>query len=290
VRSLWKGVLTFGLVVIPVKLYPATESRDVRMRYLHAADHGPIQYRKVCAQCGQTVPPEEVVLGVETQPGVFVTFREEELAELPSGPAHTVEIERFVPDASVDALFFQKAYYLEPEAAGQKAYALLHRAMQEEGRSAMVRITLRRRERWALVRAREGPVLVLETLLDADEVRPASQLRLPEEVEVKPVEERLARDLIQSLATDFRPEEHPDRYREALEEWVRQKAAEHPATLPTAAEGKVVDLMEALRASLSDRQRPPSPEPAPPEEVRTGHAPRRRRSRAHAGPVGGGAL
>jgi DNA end-binding protein Ku len=298
-RSLWKGVLSFGLVTIPVRLYTATESKDVRLRYLHAPCAAPVQYRKVCTLCGEEVTPDAIALGYEAGPDTFVVLKEEELNALPTGPDHTVEIERFVPLHSVDPLFLAKAYYLEPAPGGHKAYQLLRRAMDEEGRAAVVRIALRQRERWALVRAGETGVLHLETLLDADEVRAASQVQVGEEAALRPGELELARDLVRALASEFHPEDSPDRYREALTALIERKVAGGEArTTPREENRKVIDLMEALRQSLStasgdDRAQAaaegPSPtkgrvrrgrsEPAPPPPPRT-----------HAGPRGGAGL
>jgi DNA end-binding protein Ku len=256
VHSLWKGALSFGLVTIPVRMYAATQSRDVHFRYLHASCLAPVEYRKVCSACGQEVSPAEIALGVANPAGGFVTLSAAELAELPAGSARTVEIERFVPDGAVDAVFFAKAYYLEPDAGGQKAYALLARAMRQERRSAVVRITLRRRERWALVRAGTQGLLLLETLFDADEVRSPAGLDLPPSAEVRPAEEEMARHLIGALAAEFRPEENPDRYRQALEALVARKTASGPTPpgMAPAAASNLVDLMEALRASLAARE------------------------------------
>jgi DNA end-binding protein Ku len=262
VRSLWRGVLSFGLVSVPVRLYAATESRDVRLRYLHAPCAAPVQYRKTCSRCGREVGPDELALGYESAPDTFVLLEEEELSELPAGPEHAVEIERFVPLHSVDPIFLAKAYYLEPLPGGHKAYQLLHRAMTEEERAAVVRISLRRRERWALVRAGEASVLHLETLLDADEVRPAADIQVGEPVPLRPGELELARDLVRALAAPFRPETQPDRYRTALAALIERKVAAGKAveSRPPAEAGRVVDLMEALRASVR-RATAEAPEP-----------------------------
>lgn len=252
-RSLWKGVLSFGLVTIPVRLFAATENRDVHLRYLHQPCSAPVQYRKVCSACGQEVDSDKIVLGYEASPGTFVTVRDEELEHLPSGPDHTVEIERFVPAHSIDPIFLAKAYYLEPQPGGHKAYQLLHQAMRSEKRAAVVRISLRRRERWAAVRPGQGGILHLETLLDADEVRPSKDLSIGEIQELRPGELELAKTLIEALAAEFHPEENPDRYRAALEALIAQKVEAHETTTSAPAQAeraRVIDLMEALRASV----------------------------------------
>jgi DNA end-binding protein Ku len=251
VRSLWKGVLSFGLVSIPVRLYAATESRDVHLRYLHLPCAAPVRYRKVCTACGREVEEEELGMGYEAQPGVFVPIAREELKALDPGPDHAIEMERFVPVGSVDPVFLAKAYYLEPQPGAQRAYQLLHRALSEEERAAVVRLSLRQRSRWALVRPGDAGVLHLDTLLDADEVRPATAIQVGPPAQVRDAEVDLARHLVRTLAAEFRPQDNPDRYRKALEELIARKAqtqALRPAAAPEAA--RVVDLMEALRASL----------------------------------------
>jgi DNA end-binding protein Ku len=251
-RSLWTGVLSFGLVSVPVRLYAATSSQDVHLRYLHAPCVAPVQYRKVCSACGAEVTADTLVLGYESAPDTFVVVDERDLDALPAGPEHTVEIERFVPVHSVDPLYLAKAYYLEPQVGGHKAYQLLHRAMADEARAAVVRISLRRRERWALVRAGASGVLHLETLLDADEVRSPDEVRVGEAAALRPGELELARDLVRTLAADFRPEEHPDRYRRELMALIERKlgAGEAAGVRRRAESGRVIDLMAALRASL----------------------------------------
>lgn len=268
-RSIWKGVLSFGLVTVPVRLYTATESKDVHLRYLHGACAAPVQYRKVCSACGQEVQPQDLTLGYETAPDAFIVLDQEELGALPAGPDHTVEIEHFVPLHSVDPMFLAKAYYLEPQPGGQKAYQLLHRAMAEEDRAAVVRLSLRRRERWAIVRAGEAGVLHLETLLDADEVRPPNQLQVGDAVQLRPGELELARDLVRALASSFKPEENPDRYREALTALIERKVAGGEAVAYRRQEesAKVIDLMEALRASLASAGGEPDEPPS--QTVRT---------------------
>lgn len=211
----------------------------------------PVTYRKVCSLCGEEVTPDAIALGYEAGSETFVLLKEEELNALPTGPDHTVEIERFVPLHSVDPLFLAKAYYLEPAPGGHKAYQLLRRAMDEEERAAVVRIALRQRERWAIVRAGEGGVMHLETLLDADEVRSAAQVQVGEEVALRAGELELARDLVRALAAEFHPEDSPDRYREALTALIERKMAGGEArTAPRAESRKVIDLMQALRQSL----------------------------------------
>lgn len=250
----------------------------------------------MCTLCGEEVTSDTLALGYEVGPDTFVILSEEEVGSLPTGPDHAVEIERFVPLHSVDPLFLAKAYYLEPAPGGHKAYQLLRRAMDEEGRAAVVRITLRRRERWALVRAGKSGVLNLETLLDADEVRTASQVEVGEAATLRPGELQLARDLVRALAGEFRPEDSPDRYREALTALIEGKMAHGEArTAPREENRKVIDLMEALRQSLSQTGGDDGPAAAVGDPSPTRGRERRARSepapppspRSHAGTRGG---
>lgn len=252
VRSFWKGAITFGLVTIPVRLYVATESKDPKFHYLHAKDNAPVRYEKICSQCGEILGREDIVLGYEFKKGHYVPVEEEELQALPRGEARAVEIVAFIPEASMDPLFFAKAYYLEPAEGGSKAYALLRAAMERSRRAALSRITLRTRPSLALVRLHESGALLLETLYDPDEVRDAQALSIPEQPAVGERELGLALTLVDALAGAFEPSQVPDTYRQALEELLSKKVetaavgAEegHP-------EGKVVDLMAALEASIT---------------------------------------
>ncbi len=250
-RSIWKGSLGFGLVVIPVRLYAATESRELHLHYLHRADMGRIQYRKFCAVCDAEVEREDIVLGYEYEPGAYVPLTQADLDALPAGPGHTVEIAAFVDAGEIDPVYYHKAYHVEPGTGGERAYALLRDAMAEAGRSALCRVVLRRKPSLAVVRRYGTGNLLMETLHDPDEVRSPDELAIPQEVEALEKERSLARALVDHLAAPFDPAAYPDPYRAALNQLIAARIEGAQVARPRATEpAPVRDLMAALEASL----------------------------------------
>jgi DNA end-binding protein Ku len=222
VKTIWKGAISFGLVTIPVRVYGATEAKSLRFHQLHAPDGGRIRYKRVCSVDGEEVDFSEIVKGYEYEKDHYVTLTDEELDSLPVRTAKAIEIERFVEAEEIDPIYFQKAYYLVPEGTGVKAY---HRLRDN--------------------------VFVLETMFWPDEIRTPKFDVLDESVELRPQEIRMARSLIDSLTDAFQPEEFHDDYRAALEELVQKKIQGEEITYTEEAEpSKVVDLMEALKASV----------------------------------------
>ncbi|HEX8003142.1 MAG TPA: Ku protein [Mycobacteriales bacterium] len=251
-RSIWKGAISFGLVSIPVKLYSATEERDIAFRQVHREDGGRIRYQRVCTSCGKEVQYADIAKGYEMSDGSIVVLTDEDFDAVPITTNRMIDVVQFVPMESLDPIYFSKSYYLEPEKAGIKPYVLLARALEESGKVAVVKVALRQREALAAVRVRDG-VFVLETMLWPDEVREAAFGFLDEDVEVRSQELAMAGTLIESLSGEFDPMEHHDRYREALEEVIEAKVAGHElVAAPARADegGAVVDLMAALRASV----------------------------------------
>jgi DNA end-binding protein Ku len=252
VRSIWKGAISFGLVSIPVKLYSATEERDITFRQVHREDGGRIRYQRVCTTCGEEVSYADIAKGYEMNDGSIVVLTDEDFDAVPITTNRMIDVVQFVPLESLDPIYFNKSYYLEPEKAGIKPYVLLSRALEESGKVAVVKVALRQREALAAVRVRDG-VFVLETMLWPDEVREPQFGFLDDDVEVRPQELAMAGTLIESLSGEFDPNEHTDAYRSALEEVIEAKVAGHelvaPAERPEEG-GAVVDLMAALRASV----------------------------------------
>lgn len=250
-RPLWKGAISFGLVNVPVKLYPATESQDLKFNYLHSRCQTPIQYRKYCPHCRTEVPPEEIVRGYEYEKGRYVIIREEDLAGIPADTTHSINIMDFVDLPEIDPVYFARSYYLVPGEMGQKPYTLLRQAMAETGKVAIARVTLRTRESLAAVRV-YGPALVMNTMFYPAEVRAISALpELDFQVDLHANEVKMAVTLIKSLATSFQPEKYTDTYRQALLQVIKAKIAGDEVAVPARPEaGKVVDLMEALKASI----------------------------------------
>jgi DNA end-binding protein Ku len=261
-RSMWKGAISFGLVMIPVKLYAATEQKDIAFRQVHREDGGRIRFRRVCSLDGAEVPYEDVAKGYELPGGEMIVLTDDDLAELPLASSKAIEVMHFTPADQLDPILFNRSYYVEPEAAGVRAYALLRDALERSGRVAIAQVALRQRESLATLRTRDG-VLVLETLLWPDEVRGADFGFLDEDVEVRTQELRMATSLIDSMTVDFDPGEYHDRYREALQELVEAKAEGREVIQPgeEAPEPASTSLADALRASLA-AARGPRPPPA----------------------------
>ena len=252
VRSIWKGAISFGLVSIPVKLYSATEERDIAFRQVHREDGGRIRYQRVCTKCGEEVSYADIAKGYEMADGSIVVLTDDDFANVPITTNRMIDVVQFVPLEELDPIYFSKSYYLEPEKAGIKPYVLLARALEESGKVAVVKVALRQREALAAVRVRDG-VFVLETMLWPDEVREPEFGFLDDDVEVRPQELAMAGTLIESLSGEFDPNEHHDSYREALEEVIEAKVAGQEIVAPAARPdegGAVVDLMAALRASV----------------------------------------
>jgi len=252
VRSIWKGAISFGLVSIPVKLYSATEERDIAFRQVHREDGGRIRYQRVCTKCGEEVSYADIAKGYEMPDGSIVVLGDDDFENLPITSNRMIDVVQFVPWEELDPIYFSKSYYLEPEKAGIKPYVLLARALEESGKVAVVKVALRQRESLAAVRVRDG-VFVLETMLWPDEIRDPEFGFLDQDVDVRPQELAMASTLIESLSGEFDPAEHHDSYREALEQVIDAKVEGHELVAPPvrADEGAaVVDLMAALRASV----------------------------------------
>jgi DNA end-binding protein Ku len=251
-RSIWKGTISFGLVTIPVKVYSATEQRDITFRQVHRADGGQIKFRRVCSACGEEVPYVDVAKGYPLPTGEMVVLTDDDLAGLPLPTGRTIEVLQFTPAEQIDPILFAKSYYLEPEAAGIRPYVLLRAALERSGRVAVVKMALRQRESLATLRVREG-VFVLETMLWPDEVRPPDFPFLDEDIGVRAQELKMAASLIDTMTGDFDPAEYRDEYREALEQLIETKISGQEAVRPPEAPGEAVpaeDLIAALRASV----------------------------------------
>lgn len=250
-RSIWKGAISFGLVTIPVKLYSATEQRDVSFHQVHRADAGRIKYKRVCTVCGEEVPYADIAKGYELSSGEIVVLTDEDFAELPLSTSRRIDVLQFTPSDQVDPIYFAKSYYLEPEATGAKPYVLLRDALERSGQVAVVKVALRQRESLATLRVRDG-VFVLETMLWPDEVRTADFPFLEEDIEVRPQELTMAGSLIETMSGDFDPTEYKDAYREALQAVIEAKVEGKEIVQPEAPEEEpaAADLLSALRASV----------------------------------------
>ena len=253
-RAIWKGAISFGLVSVPVKLYAATSSHDVTFRQVHAEDGGRVRYKRVCEVDGEEVAYADIAKGYETDDGRMVILTDDDLAELPVSSSREISVEKFVPAEQVDPLWFEKSYYLEPDKAGTKAYALLREALVDTDRVALVTVSLRQRMTLAVLRVRDG-VIVMQTMLWPDEVREPDFSVEPAE-EAKDQEKKMASLLVETLAGDFDASEYTDDYEVALEALVSAKLEGGEVTdVAAPAEkdgGEVVDLLAALQRSVDD--------------------------------------
>jgi DNA end-binding protein Ku len=265
VRAIWKGAVSFGLVSIPVKLYTATEERDISFHQVHREDGGRIRYKRVCQIDGEEIPYSEIAKGFELPSGETVVITDEDLAELPLATSRVVEVLSFVPLEQVDPIYFAKSYYLEPDKTATKPYVLLRDALAQADSVALVKVAIRTRETLATLRVRDG-VLVLETMVWPDEVRTPDFGFLDEDVTTRPQELAMAESLIESMSGDFDPEQYHDEYREALQQVIEAKVEGREVVEQPVEEeetGSVVDLMAALRASV-DAAKKTRGEPAAP--------------------------
>ncbi|MFD2028636.1 Ku protein [Promicromonospora aerolata] len=259
-RAIWKGAVTFGLVNVPVKLYSATEDHDVSLHQVHDADGGRIRYKRVCEIDGEVVPYEHIDRAYDDGERTVVLTKKD-LADLPAERDREISVVEFVPSEQIDPIMFDRTYYLEPDSKSTKAYVLLRRTLEETDRTAIVKFALRQRTRLAALRVRDE-VLVLQTLLWADEVREAAFPSLDEPAKISDKELTMSAQLVSSFEADFTPEDYEDEYQVQLRKLVEAKleageTVDTAATFGEAAEeegegAEVVDLMEALKRSVAE--------------------------------------
>src|SRR4051794_27433579 len=251
-RAIWKGAVSFGLVSIAVKLYSATEEKDIRFHQVHRTDGGRIKYKRTCSLDGEEVTYDDIAKGYDLGGGEMVILDDDDFADLPLPPSHAIDVLEFVPAEQVDPILYNKAYYLEPDNTAAKPYALLRDALTRTDRVAVVKVALRQREQLATLRVRDD-VLVLNTMLWPDEVRQVDFGFLDEDIATRPAELAMASSLIDSMAGSFKPEEFTDNYREALQEVINAKVEGREVIAPEETEeapAAAVDLMAALKASV----------------------------------------
>ncbi|MGK2966887.1 MAG: Ku protein [Tepidiformaceae bacterium] len=253
-RPTWSGAVSFGLVNVPVKLYTAATSRDIRFNQLHEEDGGRIQQKRFCTIDGEEVATDQLVKGYEIAPDRYVTITQEELEGLDPKASRSIEIEEFVDLAQIDPVYFENSYYLVPDKNAGRAYALLLRAMEDTQKVALGRVVMRNKQYLVALRP-AGDALSMATLYYADEVVSKTSLDgLPEaDTEVSERELGMARQLIESLATDFEPAKYRDEHRERILSLIDQKATGEEIVAPKVEDEapKVVDLMAALEASIA---------------------------------------
>ena len=268
-RSIWNGAISFGMVVIPVKLYTATESKDIAFVTLHKTCNNRIRQKRYCSFHESEVEMVEIVKGYEYAKERYVVMDQADFDGLPVASTHTIEIVRFVDLADIDPVYFERSYALEPDQAALKPFYLLKRALENTSRVAIAKISLRQKEHLACLRP-YGQGIVLDTMFYPDEIRGLLELSLPEESAVVTDQEMsMAITLIDQLTGPFEPDQHHDEYRTTLERVIEAKltTGETLIAAPTAPKGKVGDLMEALKASIAQakKEQAPSVSPAPSE-------------------------
>jgi DNA end-binding protein Ku len=256
---MWKGAITFGLVTVPVSLYSATERQaEVHFRLLHKKDASPIDYRRYCSAEDVQVEWNDIVKGYEYEKGQFVVMTDADFEKARTPATQTIDIQDFVPACDIDFAHFDAPYWLEPDRAGRKGYALLREALSDSQRVAIGTLVLRQREHLVAVRP-AGNALMLTTMRFANEIRSAEGLDIPTDVKIDPREKKLAAQLVETLAGPWQPDKYHDTYTESLQTAIEQKL--EGKEIQVAAPGKppkVIDLMEALQASLKEGRRPPA--------------------------------
>lgn len=250
-HTVWKGAISFGLVHVPVKMFSATEDKDISMRYVHNVCGSPLSYVRKCPVCDKEVEWEEISKGYEYEKGKFVLFEKEEIEQLSEQNNKNITILDFVDLTEIDPIYFQKTYYLSPDQAGSNAYMLLMEAMRQSGKIGIAKISIRSKSSLAAIRVLDE-CLAIETIFYPDEIRPVSQVpNLPEHTEVNNKELDMAKMLIEQLSTPFDPEKYTDDYRAALLQLIQSKVAgEEVKIAPTRPQTNVIDLMAALQASI----------------------------------------
>ncbi len=249
-RPIWSGTISFGLVSVPVRMFTATESKELRFHFVDKRDMTPIAYEKVRSDDREPVPAEEIVRAFEIDKGRYVEIGDDDLDRLDIELTHSIDIYDFVSLDEIDPLYFRKAYYLLPQQGGEKPYRLLARALEETGKVGIAKVVIRNKQHLACLRPYEG-LLVLETMYYADEVRQPAQLDGDlGSARLQKAEVEMAKSLVENLSAPFEPAKYDDSYREELIELIRAKAEGQPLPEPQEPEAEVVDLMQALRESV----------------------------------------
>jgi DNA end-binding protein Ku len=253
-RAIWKGSISFGLVNIPIALYPATRKEELKFRLLRKSDLSPVNYKRVAERDGREVPWDQVVKGYEYEKGKYIVLKDEDFQRVDLEATQTVDIQDFVDLHEIDPVFFYKPYYLEPQKGGDRAYVLLRDSLQESKKVGIAKVVIKTRQYLAGVKPEDG-ALVLELMHFAEELADTSKLHIPKKVDVGKREMNMATQLIDSMSSKWSPKKYRDEYREALMEVIEEKVEaggkeieEKPKKAPKPT--KVIDLVEVLQKSL----------------------------------------
>jgi DNA end-binding protein Ku len=249
-RAIWSGSIAFGLVNAPVKMYSAIDEHDLDLHLVHEKDGSPIGYDKVCKKEGKSVPAEEIVKAYEASDGEYVYLTDEDFRAAEEEGYHTIEVLDFVPHDEIDPMLFQRSYYLGPSDGAEKVYALLVKAMESSGLSAVARYVFRDKQQLGTLRVRDG-VIILENMYFADEIRPTKGLAPSKRIRVDKRELEMATTLIKRFTTSFDHTQYKDEYRRRLLRIVKQKQAGDEIHVPPEEKREAPsDILEALRASV----------------------------------------
>ena len=253
-RAIWKGSISFGLVNIPIALYPATRREELKFRLLRKSDLSPVNYKRVAEKDGREVSWDQIVKGYEYEKGKYVVLKDEDFQRVDLEATQTVDIKDFVDQEEIDPMFFYKPYYLEPQKGGDKAYTLLRDSLKDTKKVGVAKVVIKTRQYLAGVKPEDG-VLVLELMHFADELADPEKLHLPKKMEVGKREMSMAKSLIDGMTSKWEPEKYKDDYREALMEVIEEKVEaggkeieEKPRKAPKPT--KVIDRVSVLRKSL----------------------------------------
>ena len=261
-RAMWKGAISFGLVTIPVSVYPATEEKTLRFNQLHDDDGGRIRMKRVCSVDGEEVGFEHIVKGYEYEKDRYVILTDADFEAIPVESSRAIDIQQFVDLEEIDPMLYKKSYYLVPEETGAKAYALLREALNRSGKVGVAKVSFRDKEHLAALRFRDD-AFILETMYWPDEIREADFGGVDVSMKVRPNELDMAQTLIDNLSADWDPGEFKDEYREAMLRIVEAKInGEEIEVVEAEPTAKVVDLMEALKASVAAAKKEAKAEPA----------------------------
>jgi DNA end-binding protein Ku len=267
-RALWKGAISFGLVTIPVSLYPATRREELKFRLVRKSDQSPVNYKRVAEADNKEVPWNQVVKGYEYEKGKFVIIKDEDFARVDVEATQTVDIMNFVALDEVDPLLFYKPYYLEAGKGSDKAYVLLRDALVESGKIAIAKVVIRTRQHLAAVKPQKKG-LMLELMHFPEELLDASEFKEPVEKAVGKAEMQMAKQLIESMTSEWRPEQYTDEYHKALEKMIDEKIEHGGEESPVPAKKKkptnVVDLVSVLQQSIQQTQAKPKSEKSTPK-------------------------
>ena len=259
--SVWKGHITFGLISIPVRLHAAARTERISFNQLHKVCNTRLRQPLFCPTCNRMVERNEVLKGYEHEKDQYVLIEDEELEKIAPPSARTMEILEFVKLAEVDPIYLDASYLIVPEDAGRKAYHLLFKTMQDSGYAAIAKVSMHKREYTVVVRPRENG-LTLHTIFYANEINQVAEYGQTDQSEVKPQELKLAQQLVESLAADFEPKKYRDDYQERVKALIEAKLqGKEVATAPQPHLAPVIDLMEALKKSLAEREAVPKKPP-----------------------------